>query len=87
MSFIDLPVALQLPNCLLQSPAHFLDNVRRVEHFMKIMAFGDIHEYLHPLASLAEPLQQADMVLVTGDMTRWRGPETATKVLQAILAL
>ena len=53
---------------------------------MQIMAFGDIHEYLHPLASLAEPLQQADVVLVTGDMTRWRGPETATKVLQAIMS-
>lgn len=52
---------------------------------MKIMAFGDIHEYLYPLASLAEPLRQADVVLVTGDMTRWRGPETATKVLQAIM--
>ena len=51
---------------------------------MKIMAFGDIHESLHPLASLAESLRQADVVLVTGDMTRWRGPETATKVLQAI---
>jgi uncharacterized protein len=53
---------------------------------MKIMAFGDIHEYLHPLASLAKPLQQANVVLVTGDMTRWRGSETATKVLQAIMA-
>jgi hypothetical protein len=48
------------------------------------MAFGDIHEYLHPLAALATPLQQADVVLVTGDMTRWRGPETAAKVLAAI---
>jgi len=52
---------------------------------MQIMAFGDIHEYLHPLASLTEPLRQANVVLVTGDMTRWRGPETATKVLQAIM--
>lgn len=51
---------------------------------MHIMAFGDIHEYLHPLASLAEQLRQADLILVTGDMTRWRGPETAAKVLQAI---
>ena len=51
---------------------------------MHIMAFGDIHEYLHPLAALAEPLRQADLLLVTGDMTRWRGPETAAKVLQAI---
>jgi len=51
---------------------------------MRIMAFGDIHEYLHPLPTLAAPLQQADLVLVTGDMTRWRGAETAAKVLQAI---
>ena len=51
---------------------------------MNIMAFGDIHEYLHPLAALAEPLRRADVVLVTGDMTRWRGPETATRVLQAL---
>ena len=53
---------------------------------MQIIAFGDIHEYLHPLVSLAAPLQQADVVLVTGDMTRWRGPETAAKVLQAIMS-
>jgi hypothetical protein len=52
---------------------------------MHIMAFGDIHEYLHPLSSLAEPLQQADVVLVTGDLTRWRGSEAATKILQAIM--
>jgi hypothetical protein len=29
-------------------------------------------------------LQQADIVLVTGDLTRWRGPQTAAKVLTAI---
>lgn len=51
---------------------------------MRIMAFGDIHEYLHPLAALARPLQEADLILVTGDLTRWRGVETASKVLQAI---
>lgn len=51
---------------------------------MRIMAFGDIHEYVHPLASLAQPLQEADLILVTGDLTRWRGPDTAVKVLQAI---
>jgi Icc-related predicted phosphoesterase len=51
---------------------------------MKIMAFGDIHEYLHPLPALATPLQQADIVLVTGDLTRWRGPQTAAKVLTAV---
>jgi Icc-related predicted phosphoesterase len=51
---------------------------------MRIMAFGDIHEYLHPLATLAAPLRQADLILVTGDMTRWRGPQTAAKVLAAI---
>ncbi|MGE3538255.1 MAG: metallophosphoesterase [Candidatus Tectimicrobiota bacterium] len=52
---------------------------------MRIMAFGDIHEYLHSLALLAEPLQYADLLLVTGDITRWRGPDTAAKVLQAIM--
>jgi Icc-related predicted phosphoesterase len=51
---------------------------------MQIMAFGDIHEYLHPLASLETPLQQADLILVTGDLTRWRGSATAAKVLEAI---
>ena len=51
---------------------------------MKIIAFGDIHEYLHPLDNLSIELQQADLVLVSGDMTRWRGPETASKVLDAI---
>ncbi len=53
---------------------------------MRIMAFGDIHEYIHILPRLAEPLRRADLILITGDMTRWRGPETATKVLDAIRA-
>jgi Icc-related predicted phosphoesterase len=53
---------------------------------MRMMAFGDIHEYIHTLPSLEEPLRRADLILVTGDLTRWRGPETAEKVLQAIRA-
>ncbi len=48
------------------------------------MAFGDIHEYVHPLAALEHPLRQADVIVVSGDMTRWRGAETASKVLEAI---
>lgn len=51
---------------------------------MNIMAFGDIHEYLHALEPLSEALRQADLILISGDITRWRGPEAATKVLQAI---
>jgi Icc-related predicted phosphoesterase len=51
---------------------------------MNIMAFGDIHEYVHTLSLLEAPLHHADWVLVTGDITRWRGPETAAKVLEAI---
>lgn len=51
---------------------------------MQIIAFGDIHEYLHPLDDLAAKLQQADLVIVSGDITRWRGPETAASVLDAI---
>jgi Icc-related predicted phosphoesterase len=51
---------------------------------MKIMAFGDIHEYLHTLSYLSVALRQADLILISGDMTRWRGPETASKVLEAI---
>ena len=51
---------------------------------MQIIAFGDIHEYLHPLDDLAAALQQADLVIVSGDITRWRGAKTAAKVLDAI---
>ena len=51
---------------------------------MQIIAFGDIHEYLHPLEGLSAKLQQADLVVVSGDITRWRGPETAANVLDAI---
>ena len=51
-----------------------------------IMAFGDIHEYVHSLPELAEAMRQADLILVSGDMTRWRGPEIAGKVLHAIQA-
>ena len=51
-----------------------------------IMAFGDIHEYIHVLPSLAAAMRRADLILVTGDITRWRGPATADKVLRAIQA-
>jgi Icc-related predicted phosphoesterase len=51
---------------------------------MNIMAFGDIHEYVHTLKTLEAPLCQSDLLLVTGDITRWRGPQTAAKVLEAI---
>lgn len=51
---------------------------------MQMMAFGDIHEYLHTLEPLEAALRQADLVLVSGDLTRWRGPTTAAKVLDAI---
>ena len=51
---------------------------------MHIMAFGDIHEYLHALEPLSAALREADLIVVSGDMTRWRGPETAAKVLEAI---
>lgn len=64
----------------------YLPRCREGTEPMRIMAFGDIHEYLHPLADLAGPLQQADLILVTGDLTRWRGAVTARKVLQAIQA-
>ena len=51
---------------------------------MQIIACGDIHEYLHALESLSEVLRRADLILVSGDLTRWRGPKTASKVLEAI---
>jgi Icc-related predicted phosphoesterase len=51
---------------------------------MNIMAFGDIHEYVHTLKTIEAPLHHADLILVTGDITRWRGPHTAAKVLAAI---
>jgi Icc-related predicted phosphoesterase len=51
---------------------------------MNIMAFGDIHEYVHTLKTLEVPLRHTDLILVTGDITRWRGPHTAAKVLEAI---
>lgn len=51
---------------------------------MNIVAVGDIHEYLHALPSLSETLRQADLILVSGDMTRWGGPQTAANVLEAM---
>lgn len=51
---------------------------------MRLVLFGDVHEYLHPLPALAETLRQADLVVVTGDLTRWRGARVAAKVLAAI---
>jgi Icc-related predicted phosphoesterase len=51
---------------------------------MEIVAFGDIHEYLHALEPLAATLRRADLILISGDLTRWRGPATASKVLEAV---
>src|SRR5262245_16951323 len=68
---------------LLQSPHIPGVNPRRIRD-TQLMAFGDIHDYLHTLPTLEAALRQADLILVTGDMTRWRGPQTAAKVLDAI---
>src|ERR687883_302702 len=89
VSYTDSALTGYYPSCAtVEGPVTISDDCLRHREkgpaLMKIMAFGDIHEYLHPLASLAAPLRQADVVLVTGDLTRWRGPETAAKVLQAI---
>ena len=48
---------------------------------MKIISFGDIHEDLNNLTLLKNELKNADLVIVTGDLTNYNGRKEAEKVI------
>ncbi|MCP4266142.1 MAG: serine/threonine protein phosphatase [Candidatus Brocadiaceae bacterium] len=52
---------------------------------MKIISFGDIHEDLNKLIPLKKDLKNADLVIVTGDLTNFHGRKEAENVIEEIM--
>ncbi len=52
---------------------------------MKIISFGDIHEDLSNLKPLKNELKNADLVIVTGDLTNFNGCKEAERVIEEIM--
>ncbi|MCR4345229.1 MAG: metallophosphoesterase [Candidatus Scalindua sp.] len=52
---------------------------------MKIISFGDIHEDFSNLIPLKNELENADLVIVTGDLTNFNGRKEAKKVIEEIM--
>jgi len=52
---------------------------------MKIISFGDIHEDSGNLRLLKNELENADIVIVTGDLTNYNGKEEAGKIIEEIM--
>ena len=52
---------------------------------MKIISFGDIHEDFSNLIPLKNELANADLVIVTGDLTNFNGRKEAEKVIEEIM--
>jgi Icc-related predicted phosphoesterase len=52
---------------------------------MKIISFGDIHEDYSNLIPLKSELENADLVIVTGDLTNFNGRKEAEKVIKEIM--
>jgi len=51
---------------------------------MRIVSFGDIHMALDAIDQLASALRQADLVIVSGDLTNFGGREDAAQVVAAV---
>ncbi len=49
---------------------------------MKIAAFGDIHNSVEPIRSL--PLNEFDLVIITGDLTNFGGRDDAMAILDTV---
>ena len=52
---------------------------------MKIISFGDIHEDSGNLRLLKNELENADIVIVTGDLTNYSGKKEAGKIIEEIM--
>jgi uncharacterized protein len=50
---------------------------------MRIVSFGDIHMALQTIERLAPELTTADLVILSGDLTNFGGPDDAARVLAA----
>ena len=51
---------------------------------MKIISFGDIHEDTNNLIKIKSELENADLIIISGDLTNYHGKVEAEKVLEAI---
>jgi Icc-related predicted phosphoesterase len=50
---------------------------------MRIISFGDIHMSLHNIERLGPELRASDLVILSGDLTNFGGPDDAGRVLAA----
>lgn len=51
---------------------------------MKIISFGDIHEDTSNLIKIKSELEDADLIVISGDLTNYHGKAEAKKVLESI---
>ncbi len=51
---------------------------------MRIVSFGDVHMALQTIDRLAPELEQADLVIVSGDLTNFGGRDDAAQVVDAV---
>lgn len=51
---------------------------------MRIVSFGDVHMSLQTIDQLAPELEQADLVIVSGDLTNFGGRDDAEQVVEAV---
>jgi len=51
---------------------------------MKIISFGDVHEDTSNLIKIKSELENADLIVISGDLTNYHGKIEAKKVLESI---
>jgi len=51
---------------------------------MKIISFGDVHEDTNNLIKIKSELEDADLIVISGDLTNYHGKVEAKKVLESI---
>src|SRR5262245_65667775 len=51
---------------------------------MKIIALSDLHNSVHHLESLVEPMSAVDLILLVGDMTNSGKTENISEIIQFI---
>ncbi|MBI5677574.1 MAG: metallophosphoesterase family protein [Planctomycetes bacterium] len=51
---------------------------------MKIISFGDVHEDTNNLIKIKSELENADLIVISGDLTNYHGKIEAKKVLDSV---
>ncbi|MFQ5962692.1 MAG: metallophosphoesterase [Candidatus Scalinduaceae bacterium] len=52
---------------------------------MKIISFGDIHEDITKLILLKNELEDADLIIISGDLTNYNGKKKAEKIIEEVM--